>query len=110
MENTFEQPKNNDLIYINGELFHENKSKVDGTHITRTHVLTNSVIILSNKVDMLDKGTNKIEQKNKRSQKKLLLFFQECVNEVKLLGKIGNEIQEGNFTAFSVVTHNNSTK
>lgn len=63
MENTTERPKNNDLIYLSGELFHENKSKVDGTHITQTHVLTNSVIILSNIVDMLDKGTIKLKQK-----------------------------------------------
>lgn len=63
MENTTERPNNNDLIYINGELYHENKSKVDETHITQTHVLTNNVIIFSNKVNMLDKGTIKIEQK-----------------------------------------------
>lgn len=63
MENTTERPKNNDLIYLSGELFHENKSKVDGTHITQTHVFTNSVIILSNNVDMLHKGTTKINKK-----------------------------------------------
>lgn len=63
MENTSEMILNNDLIYINGELFHENKSKVDRTYVTQTHVLTNSVRIFSNKVDMLDKGTINIEQK-----------------------------------------------
>lgn len=63
MENTSERPTNNELVYINGELFHENKSIVDGTHVTQTHVITNTVIILSNKLDMLDKGTIEMEQK-----------------------------------------------
>lgn len=75
MENRTELPKNNDLIHINGELFHENKSKVDGIHIMQTHVLAKSVIILSNKVDMLDKGTNKKLNKKIIDFKKITLCF-----------------------------------
>lgn len=75
MENTTEQPKKNDLIYINGELFHEIKSKVNEIHVTQTHVLSNNVIIFSNEVDMLNKGMIKVEQDNDRFQKLPFVLF-----------------------------------
>lgn len=75
MERTTDQILNNDLIYINGEIINEKKAKVDGTNITRTHIFTNSVLILSNNVDMLDKGMYYVKWTENNSLERYHIFF-----------------------------------